>query len=68
MPDASAKSRRLEKAIAPRIAKQASQNSDFYLQNCQILDIFLPIQVASVVGKRLWDIEMPSRGLKPLHT
>ena len=50
----------LKKAIVSFIAQQASENSDFILQNRQILDVFWPIQAVSVVGELLCDLEIPS--------
>jgi len=50
----------LGKAIAPLIAQQASENSDFYLQSCQILGDFWPNLAAFVFGEPLCDLEIPS--------
>ena len=50
----------LGKVIAPVIAQRSSENIDFYLQNCHILDIFWPIQAGFVAGELLCDLEIPS--------
>ena len=50
----------LVKALALIIAQQASENGDFYLQKCQILDVLWQIWVASVVGKQLYDLDIHS--------
>jgi hypothetical protein len=46
----------LDKAFAPFIAQQANENSAFYLQICQMLNVFWPIQAAFVAGEPLCDL------------
>ena len=66
---ASAKTRSLKKLSHPALLlKQTSQTSDVYLRNCEILDVFWSIQVACVDEEPLCNLEMPSGGLKLLHS
>ena len=53
------------KDISPLIAQQANENSDCYLKNCEIFDVFWSIQVAFVVGEHFLIWESTRCALKP---